>query len=220
MKKSKKDIISIRKFMECYLEHPYERRPLTKKQRRAQEELEIKDLLGIEIPIKERKRLKKMTKFVLTHKGMCGYLYDHNYKIPKKVSFKEAEHQDYDGKRYVYVRDDTDTVMPYVVPHPLLEKSLEYENILFDKRKYILKNRISTLREMAADYKLKGDIDNYLTVRKLLFEAKMKLDNIFLEEQTRTRKKAVIDYDNYDGPIEKENRNTIHDRIYSYGRRK
>lgn len=106
MKKSKKVLVNIRKFMECYLEEPYER-TLTRKQRRAMEELDVKEKLGIPISKKDKKKLKKITKFVLTHKGMMGYLCEHNLPIPKRVSFEEAERQDYDGEKYIYVIDET-----------------------------------------------------------------------------------------------------------------
>lgn len=97
MKKSKKVLVNIRKFMECYLEEPYER-TLTRKQRRAMEELDVKEKLGIPISKKDKKKLKKITKFVLTHKGMMGYLCEHNLPIPKRVSFEEAERQIMMGK--------------------------------------------------------------------------------------------------------------------------
>ena len=218
MKKSKKDIIEIRKFMECYLGEPYER-TMTKKQRKAMEELEVKKLLNIPISKKDKKRLKKATKFCLTHKGMTGYLIEHGIKTPTRVSYTEAERQDYDGKKYVYVSDDTKNIIPYKVPKPLFEKDMEDEAKSMKRTNQILKNRIDTLAIMMNEYKEKGDIETYLMVKNLWAEARTELYKIFLKEKERDKEVSDVDYGTYN-ITEKENRNAEHDRIYSYGRRK
>ena len=219
MKKSKKDTVEIRKFMECFLGVEYERRPKTKKQRCAEEELMVKELLGIKISPKDRKRLKKATKFVLTHKGMMGYLIEKGKELPKRVSFEEAMHQDYDGERYIFVRDDADQIMPYKVPTPLLEKDLEDEILRDNDKHLILKNRIDTLTDMGREYKAKGDIENYLMVKSLLAEARSDLYKIYLENNDKNKEIVKLDYEEFE-VTEKCNREKEHDKMYSYGRRK
>lgn len=219
MKKSKKDTVEIRKFMECFLGVKYERRPKTKKQRLAEEELMVKQLLGIEISPKDRKRLKKTTKFVLTHKGMMGYLIENGEELPKRVSFEEATRQAYDGEKYIFVRDDADQIMPYKVPSPLLEKNLEEEILRVNAQHSILRNRINTLTDMGKEYKVKGDIENYLMVKALLAEARSELYKMFLEKKEEEKKVVNIDYETYD-VTEKCNREKEHNKLYSYGRRK
>ncbi len=219
MKKSKKVLVNIRKFMECYLEEPYER-TLSRKQKRAMEELDVKEKLGIPMSKKDKKKLKKITKFVLTHKGMMGYLCEHNLPIPKRVSFEEAERQAYDGERYIYVIDETGRVIPYKNPKLFKEKSLEEEAFSMTRTNQTLRNRKRTAESMTVEYRNNGDKENYAMYMNVLIDARNRLYQIYLETQVKNNEFQDDDFEDYDGPIEKNNRNAKHDKIYSYGRRK
>ncbi len=205
--------------MECYLEEPYER-TLTRKQRRAMEELDVKEKLGIPISKKDKKKLKKLTKFVLTHKGMMGYLCEHNLLVPQRVSFEEAERQDYDGKKYIYVIDETGRVIPYKNPKLLLERNLEMEAFSMTRTNQTLRNRKRTAESMADEYRKNGDKENYDLSMRVLIDTRNRLYQIYLETQVGKNEFQDDCLEEYDGPIEKNNRNAKHDKIYSYGRRK
>ena len=219
MKNSKKVLVNIRKFMECYLEEPYER-TLTRKQRRAMEELDVKEKLGIPISKKDKKKLKKITRFVLTHKGMMGYLCEHNLPIPKRVSFEEAERQDYDGEKYIYVIDETGRVIPYKNPKLFRERSLELEAFSMTRTNQTLRNRKRTAESMAVEYRNNGDKENYDLSMRVLIDTRNRLYQIYLETQVGKNEFQDDCLEEYDGPIEKNNRNAKHDKIYSYGRRR
>ena len=205
--------------MECYLEEPYER-TLTRKQRRAMEELDVKEKLGIPISKKDKKKLKKLTKFVLTHKGMMGYLCEHNLLVPQRVSFEEAERQDYDGKKYIYVIDETGRVIPYKNPKLLLERNLEMEAFSMTRTNQTLRNRKRTAESMADEYRKNGDKENYAMSMKVLIDARNRLYQIYLETQEENKKFQDDFNEEYNGPIEKNNRNAKHNKMYSYGRRR
>ena len=219
MKKSKKVLVNIRKFMECYLEEPYER-TLSRKQKRAMEELDVKEKLGIPMSKKDKKKLKKITKFVLTHKGMMGYLCEHNLLVPQRVSFEEAERQDYDGKKYIYVIDETGRVIPYKNPKLLLERNLEMEAFSMTRTNQTLRNRKRTAESMADEYRKNGDTENYAMSMKVLIDARNRLYQIYLETQEENKKFQDDFNEEYNGPIEKNNRNAKHNKMYSYGRRR
>lgn len=209
MKKSKKELVSIRKFMEDYLNTPYEKRSLTKQQRRNKEELEVKQILGISLAKSDLKRLKQK-KHVLTFQGMNGYLISKKVSLPQRVSFEQAEKQDHVGEKYVYVRDDTDRVIPYAVPERLVVKEKHPMNSIA-----ILRNRIHTLSQMALECREIGDIHRLALVQEQLVKSRTDLYFWYLDQQDFQVKEDIDSFE----VTEKTNRMDQQAKIYKYGKR-